>query len=125
MRTGKVNIKGKEYLTCFSTRVLIDIEDRYGDSTEGLKEIMGRAKVSELFWLLACLIDAGNRYAKMEGIENPGSLTEDELIDSVGVDEYETIFKNVADTVAAGGKPNIQTKPTKEAKNAKSTSQAG
>lgn len=125
MRTGKVKIKGEEYLTCFSTRVLIDIEDKYGDSTEGLKGIMERAKVSELFWLMARLIDAGNRYAEMEGIENPGILSEDELIDSVGVDEYATIFKGVADTIAAGDKQTIQTKPTKESKNENATSQAG
>lgn len=125
MRTGKVTIKEKEYLTCFSTRVLIDIEDKYGDSTEGLKGIVERAKVSELFWLLSRLIDAGNRYAEMEGIENPGTLSEAQLIDSVGVDEYDAIFKDVVNTITAGTKHTIQTKPTKEAKNEKTTPQAG
>lgn len=125
MRTGKATIKEKEYLTCFSTRVLIDIEDKYGDSTEGLKGIMEREKVSEIFWLLSRLIDAGNRYAEMEGIENPGTLSEAQLIDSVGVDEYDAIFKDVVSTITSGMKQTIQTKPTKEAKNEKTTPQAG
>lgn len=125
MRTSKVTINGKEYLACFSTRVLIDIEERYGNWADGLKEILKEDNTPGVFWLLARLIDAGNRYAKIEEIENPGTLSEDDLIDSTGVHEYKEIFKSVYGAVSAGSTPTIQTKPTKESKNENATSQAG
>lgn len=34
MRTGTVNIHGKEYMICFSTRVIVRIEEKYGDYTK-------------------------------------------------------------------------------------------
>ena len=113
MKTGK--IKETEYITCFSTRVLIAIEEREGDSTEGLKRILNDSKLDDLFWLLAQLIDAGARYAKMEGLNNPEPLTKDELIDMIGVDEYPSIFGEITQTVISGNTPNIETKPLKNA----------
>nr|DAJ90236.1 MAG TPA: tail assembly chaperone protein [Bacteriophage sp.] len=115
MKTGKIKIKETEYITCFSTRVLIAIEEREGDSTEGLKRILNDSKLDDLFWLLAQLIDAGARYAKMEGLNNPEPLTKDELIDMIGVDEYPSIFGEITQTVISGNTPNIETKPLKNA----------
>lgn len=115
MRTGKVTIHGKEYMLCFSTRVLMALEEREGDSTKGLQRIMKDEKVSDLFWLLEQMIDAGDRYAGIEGIANPGKLTVDQLADMVGVDEYETMFGAVAEAVKAGNAPTVEVKPSKNA----------
>lgn len=46
MRTGTVNIHGKEYMICFSTRVIVRIEEKYGDYTKGLESILSGGKAS-------------------------------------------------------------------------------
>lgn len=116
MRTAKAKIHDKEYLICFSTRVLMALEEREGDSSAGLEKIMKTQKVSDVFWLLAQMIDAGDRYAKIEGIENPGTISYDELVDTLGVDEYQDVFGAIAEAVQKGTKPDVQTKPAKNAK---------
>lgn len=116
MRTSKAFINGEEYITCFSTRVLMSIEEKYGDADEGLKKILNGKKIADIFWLLSLMIDAGDRYAKMEGIENPGKMSMDELIDIVGVNDYESIFKAVSATALAGNTATVEVKPQKNAK---------
>lgn len=116
MRTAKAKIHGKEYLICFSTRVLMALEERDGDSSAGLEKIMKTQKVSDVFWLLAQMIDAGDRYAKIEGIDNPGTISYDELVDTLGVDEYQDVFGAITEAVQKGTKPEVQTKPAKNAK---------
>lgn len=116
MRTAKAKIHGKEYLICFSTRVLMALEEREGDSSAGLEKIMKTQKVSDVFWLLTQMIDAGDRYAKIEGIENPGTISYDELVDTLGVDEYQDVFGAITEAVQKGTKPDVQTKPAKNAK---------
>ena len=116
MRTAKAKIHGKEYLICFSTRVLMALEEREGDISAGLEKIMKTQKVSDVFWLLAQMIDAGDRYAKIEGIDNPGTISYDELVDTLGVDEYQDVFGAIAEAVQKGTKPDVQTKPVKNAK---------
>lgn len=121
MRTAKAKIHDKEYIICFSTRVLMALEEREGDSSAGLEKIMKTQKVSDVFWLLAQMIDAGDRYAKIEGIDNPGTISYDELVDTLGVDEYQDVFGAITEAVQKGTKPDVQTKPAKNAK----TTQAG
>ncbi|HJC21887.1 MAG TPA: hypothetical protein H9707_09045 [Candidatus Butyricicoccus avicola] len=116
MRTGKVTIHGKEYLLCFSTRVLMALEEREGDSQKGLTRILKDEKISDLFWLLEQMIDAGDRYAKIEGIDNPGALSFDQLMDTVGVDEYNEMFGALVSAVSEGNKPKVEVKPGKNAK---------
>lgn len=113
MRTAHVTINGKEYLTCFSTRVLMALEEHCGDADVGLRRIMEEHKIADIFWLLQQMIDAGYRYAMLEGIENPGTLSLDELIDSVGVDEYEGMFKAIAETTKSGSTPRVRIKSEK------------
>ena len=117
MRTGKVWIGGKEYLTCFSTRVLMRVEEEKGEAAhQWLQKMVEKQSVGDMFWLLAQLIDAGNRYAKLEGLDNPGAISFDDLVDAVGVDEYGTMFAAVVETVNNGQTPTIKTKPEKNGK---------
>lgn len=120
MRTTKINIRGTEYTACFSTRVVVDLEERFGDITKGLERIMSEKKVSEMFWLLSRMLNAGKKYCDLEGVEAPEPPTEDQLLDLVGIDEYETMFSGIADAVKAGNEQKIQTKP----KNAKAAPKA-
>lgn len=117
MRTGKIKIGDKEYLGCFSTRVLANVEDYTGMSFEtGLKDILEKKSIKDIIWFVSQLINAGDRYAKMEGIDNPGTIDEDEIYDLVGVDDYEDVFGSIGEIVKAGTKPEIELKPTKNAK---------
>ena len=126
MRTGKIVVNGQEYITCLSTRVLVALEERGGDADKELARIMQGRKLGDLFWLLAQMIDAGDRYAKMEGIDNPGSLSLDALMDSMGPDDYEVMTGAMADTVKAGATPTVEAKPAKgRGKNAEAKQAAG
>ena len=117
MRTGKIKIGDKEYLGCFSTRVLANVEDYTGMSFEtGLKDILDKKSIKDIIWFVSQLINAGDRYAKMEGIDNPGTLDEDEIYDIVGVDDYEDVFGSIGEIVKSGTKPEIELKPAKNAK---------
>ncbi len=120
MRTGIVTINEKQYLVCFSTRVMLALEERGGDADQELKKILDEHKMSSTFWLLAQMIDAGDRYAKLEGMDNPGTLSFDQLVDLVGIDEYDTMFRSVWDAIKVGGKPTVHTK-VKQEKNAETT----
>ena len=117
MRTGKIKIGGEEYLGCFSTRVLANVEDYTGMSFEaGLKDILEKQSIKDIVWIIAPLISAGDKYAKMEGIDNPGTLDEEEIYDLVGIDDYKGMFGQINEVVKAGTKPEIELKPGKNAK---------
>lgn len=120
MRTGIVTINEKQYLVCFSTRVMLALEERGGDADQELKKILDEHKMSSTFWLLAQMIDAGDRYAKLEGMDNPGTLSFDQLVDLVGIDEYDTMFRSVWNAIKAGNTPTVHTK-VKQEKNAETT----
>ena len=113
MRTGKITIGGKDYITCLSTRVLVALEEGGGDADQELARIMQGRKLGDLFWLLAQMIDAGDRYAKLEGLDNPGSLTLDAIMDCMGPDDYEAMTGAMAETVKAGTTSTVEAKPGK------------
>lgn len=126
MRTSKITVAGKEYTTCLSTRVLVALEERGGDADKELARIMQGKKLADLFWLLAQMIDAGDRYAELEGLDNPGTLSLDELMDRMGPDDYEAMTGALADTVKAGSTPTVESKPAKgKGKNAEARQAAG
>ena len=116
MRTGTVNIHGKEYMICFSTRVIVQIEEKYGDYTKGLESILSGGKASDVFWLLAEMIEAGSRYARMEGMADAGTLTLDELLDTMGLDDFQSAFAAVTQTTKDGLTPHVEVEPAKNAK---------
>jgi hypothetical protein len=107
MRTGKITIGGKDYITCLSTRVLVALEERGGDADQELARIMQGRKLGDLFWLLAQMIDA------LEGLDNPGSLTLDAIMDCMGPDDYEAMTGAMAETVKAGTTSTVEAKPGK------------
>ena len=116
MRTGRVSIKGREYITCFSTRVLIECEERAGSVEAEMEKIQG-GSITECIWLLHRLIAAGCKYAELEGMEAPEAIGYDELLDGVGIDEYSGLFVAVAGAVSGGAERNV----TVESKNAQAT----
>lgn len=126
MRTGKIEINGKEYLLCFSTRVVRACSERYGGVENIDKALMQGTEVNmmdESFWLLATMMDAGARYAKLNGIETPPPLSYDDLYDLCGVDDLMGMKTKIFETVASGSEREIDTEPENE-KNMDTTRQS-
>lgn len=119
MRTATIEINGKDYLLCFSTRVMRDCAARYG----GLENIGGAISgddamktLDESIWLLAQMMAAGAKYAKLEGLENPEPLSYDDLYDVFGVDDWLELKGKVMETISDGTRRDVETEPEKNAK---------
>lgn len=111
MRTGKFEFYGKTYLLTFSARVSAALEAD-GIQLEALEK--SAAPVTTIVKMLAYMIDAGDRYAKMNGIENPGTVPVDQLLDGMDLVELQQkVPRLLADIVA--GERNVEAEPPKNA----------
>lgn len=125
MRTAKIEINGKEHLLCFSARVMRACSERYGSVENIGKALMEGTEaqtMDESVWLLSAMMDAGARYAKMEGIETPPPLSYDDLYDLCGIDDLLEMKTKIFETVANGSERKIETE-AEEGKNAETTRQ--
>ena len=125
MRTAKIEINKKEYLLCFSARVMRDCSERYGDAEnigKALTEGTEVQKLDESFWLLSAMMDAGAKYAKVEGISTPPPLSYDALYDLCGMDDLLDMQTKIFKTIADGSERRIETED-EEGKNAETTRQ--
>ena len=117
MKTSKAQIRGKEYLMCFSTRVVIECHKRYGGIENAMKKIFpgpdNDQEIEAVFWLFYEMLKAGSAYAKINGIDNPDIMTYDELIDSVGIDDYPQMLAKVIESTEKGIRRSVETVPGK------------
>lgn len=82
MRLGRVTIGGERRLLCFSTRVMKAFFERFGGVSEAFDAIGHddvKKQTKACLWVIATMLDAGDRYAKLNGIDNPKPLTEKDL----------------------------------------------
>lgn len=119
MRTARIEIEGREYLLCFSARVVRAVTERYG----GVEAIDGALSGSEpvraldeAVWLLAVMMDGGARYAKLNDIDNPPALTADELLDVLDISDFGRLKDKIAETITNGKSVNVEAEPPKNAK---------
>ena len=119
MRTARIEIEGREYLLCFSARVVRAVTERYG----GVEAIDGALSGSEpvraldeAVWLLATMMDGGARYAKLNDIDNPPALTADELLDVLDISDFGRLKDKIAETITNGKSVNVEAEPPKNAK---------
>ena len=116
MRTAKILIDGREHLLCFSVRVLRAVVDRYG-SVEGLHASTStedQAKnLDEALWQLAAMMDAGARYAALEGLPNAEPLTQEQLYDVCDISDFFEIRMAVQRTITSGVSPSLQVDDSK------------
>ena len=116
MRTAKVSIDGREHLLCFSVRVLRAVVDRYG-SVEGLYAATStedQAKnLDEALWQLAAMMDAGARYAVLEGLPNGEPLTQEQLYDACDISDFFYFLMAVQRTITSGVSPSLQVDDSK------------
>ena len=113
MITRDIIIGKQTYKACFSTRVLLALEARGGDPEKELQRILENRSVSEMFWLLHQMLDAGRRYCIIEGVEPPPEISYDDLLDLVGMDDYGSMFTQMAATIAEDKTPTVSAEPAK------------
>lgn len=117
MRVCEIEIDGKQYPICFSTRVAIACQERAGSPEKVLNKIASE-DIQEIFWLLTQMIAAGCGYKKMNGEETPTPIGYEELVDIVGVDDYPSMFTAISNAIQKDTTRTVKTKPAKTAKNA-------
>lgn len=122
MRTGKIEVNKKEYLLCFSARVIKECSKRYG-SVDKINDALTKGSeveiMDECFWLLATMIGAGARYAELESIENPAPLSFDDLYDLADLLDLSVAKERIFETVTGGNIREVETEPDR--KNAEAT----
>ena len=119
MKTGRIEICGKSYLLCLSTRVMMTLQDKGGDASEELTRILESNDMKDIFWLIEQMMDAGARYADLEDIENPKPLKYDQLIDLTSPLEYEQVFGALTESITNSTQPTVEAEPSE--KNAETT----
>ena len=99
MRTASITLNGQEHLLCFSARVVRACTERYGD-VSGLGDALDNPDklkaLDEAVWILAQMMDAGARYAKLNGLENPEPLSFDAIYDMSDLNDFFAIVAPLA-----------------------------
>ena len=116
MRIGKIKINGREHLLCFSARVVRSCSERYG-SIDKIPDALSKGTEAEImdesFWLLAEMMTAGDRYAKLEGLENEKPLSVEELYDTCGMEDIANMKTRIFETVSNGNERMVEVEADK------------
>lgn len=118
MRTARITLAGKEYHLCFSARVVRACTERYGGVEHIGERLEGKdlgKNLDEAVWLLAQMLDAGARYAKMSGLDNPPAPSTEDLYDLMGMDDFSGLKGKIFETISNGGSPAVKAEPPKNA----------
>ena len=119
MRTARITIDGAEHLLCFSARVVRACTERYGDIVnidEALSSGRPVQAMDEAVWLIAAMMDAGARYARLNGLDNPSPLTEEELLDVCDLGDFTMLTSKITETITNGRTPTVEAEPAKNAR---------
>lgn len=120
MKTGKIEILGREHTLCFSTRVTASCIDKFG-SLEAMFDALGDdnlgAALENSLWMLAQMLDAGRRYAKFAWDREEKAVSLDELLDLYGLDDLTALSLALRETVINGSQREVVT----EVKNGEAT----
>ena len=114
MKTKTVKIFDKEYLLCFSTRVVLACEDRAGSVEAELTKIGEKNGVTEIIWLLYEMLKAGAAYARINDIDNPPLFSYDDMLDGLAIDDYGSIISSILETIKTDTKREVEVKPSKK-----------
>lgn len=118
MKTATITLDGKAYLLCFSTRVVKKCAERYG-GVEKISAALGNEDavqaLDESLWILAAMLDAGGRYAALNGLENPTPPDQETLYDICDVSDFAGLKGKIMETITAGKAHNVETQLPKNA----------
>ena len=109
MRTSYIKIAGNEHMLCMSNRVLVDLESK-GKSLETFLTADNQT-ITNICWLLRRMSEAGRAYAKLSGLGDYPAITEDEILDASGSDDYEEYMRAILE--AASGERKVDAEPPK------------
>ena len=119
MRTARITIDGAEHLLCFSARVVRACTERYGEMG-GMDEALTSGSpvqaMDEAVWMIATMMDAGARYAKLNGLDNPPPLTAEELLDVCDLGDFTQLTSKITEPITNGKTPTVEAEPAKNAK---------
>lgn len=128
MRTATLSINGQGYMLCFSGRVIRNACEKYGDISK-MYEAMGQedqaSRLDAAVWVLSQMIQAGDRYAKLNGIPNPGPLSADELYDLADMNDFTGLYAKIKETVISGQTRHVYAAPDKSKTGKKSDATPG
>lgn len=122
MKLGTIKILGKEYVTCFSLRVVKAVTERYG----GVSDMAGAltpaddseasviAVMDESLWVLTTMMEAGYRHAKREGLDALEPPTMDELLDGCDLSDLGTIKAGISETMSDNSERSVEAVPSKK-----------
>ena len=105
MKISYLPLLGKDYPLCWSLAATRKITDKFG-SIEKAQEEMSKNSVGAICTILDILIEAGQNYCKVAGIDCPPPLpcSAADLIDMSDTASISTIFK----AMAAGNEREVE-----------------
>lgn len=116
MRTAKIEIDGREHLLCFSARVVRACTEKYGGVEkigDALSEGSPVETLDEAVWLLATMMDAGARYAKLNGIDNPPPLSAEDMLDVCDLSDFAAFKDKITETITNGKTTTVEAEAPK------------
>lgn len=114
MRTTTIELQGKEYLLCLSLRGISNLEKRYG-GLENVTKIMAKPNVGDAIILLAEMMNCGAKYAKLNGIENPEPLSQEELEYGLDMADFVPMMAKIGETVRLSMEREVEALPNENA----------
>ena len=110
MRTARYHFAGKDYLVCMSAYVTTHMEAEH-ISLEDIDR--SEAITTTVLKVLSFMIDAGNEYAKLFGLENPGTVTFEQLCIGTDIADFKKIEELIGEVVR--GDRNVEAEAPKKA----------
>ena len=110
MRISHITINGKDHILCMSNRVLVDLEAKGQNLQTFLSD--ENKTVTHICWLLRRMSEAGRAYAKLANLGEYPAISEDDILDTSGSDDYEEYMRAIAE--AASGERKVDAEPPKK-----------
>lgn len=115
MRTATIHLDGEDRILCFSTGVMEQVYEEYGDLNgffAALTDQNGNP-IKPLVWALDKMMQAGARYAKRKGIPAAPPLTADDIRDVCDLSDFANLQTTILSTITAGSAREVEAEPPK------------
>ena len=123
MRTATVKVLGEVHILCLSTRAKIEIDEKFGGLDAAFAKLTSddsRSVLETTFSLMEILMRAGDIYAKRVGMSNAKTITADDMLDLIGIDDLPELISALRDAIVNGAKREVEVEETGP-KNAQAT----
>ena len=111
MKIVEIEALGEKRLMCCNLRTMKQITQKFGGSAE-MREKLSGANVDDTLdtaiWLILAMLDGGYRYAQKNGVPCAPPPTEDELLDSFGLDDLMDLQRKAMEAMQATSEPDVK-----------------